>query len=642
MTTTPIFSEPGSFVVGCNYWASHAGTAMWSDWQPEVVADDLARLADSGIQLIRVFPLWPDFQPVALLRGGGGKPMEYRRGEQPFSDDDAGRAGVSVVACERFAALATLAERNNLQLVVSLITGWMSGRLFVPPALEGRNVLTDPMALMWQVRFVQYFVRRFRGTSAIVAWDLGNECNVMGSVTQREAAWHWTATITNAIRATDPSRPVISGMHSLTPEGIWTMQDQGELTDVLTTHPYPLWTPHASQDAINTMRTLLHATAESRLYADLGDKPCIAEEIGTMGPMMGSDAAAAAFARTNLFSLWAHDCRAFLWWSAFDQDHLTATPYDWFAVERELGLLTGEKRIKPVLESITAFRAVLADLPFRTLPTPTTEAVCVLTHDQDHWGIAYSAFLLAKQAGFDLQFRFADQPLPPAPLYMLPSITGHRVMSRRRWHALLERVAAGATLYISYDDGSISGFEELTGMRVLAREARRAPVVVRLEGDSPVTLTLHSPNQLVLEPTRAAVLATEANGNPILSCASYGQGFVFFLAAPLERAVTETIGACDLPDQGFWRMYAPVAQTVLGSRAVTKYHPHIGVTEHPLSERQRVVVLINYMPQAVVSTARLTAPWQVSTILYGDGTPDDRTMQIRIAANDALVFLLER
>ena len=53
--------EPGAFVVGCNYWASHAGTAMWSRWRPGVVAADLRRLARAGLQVLRVFPLWPDF-----------------------------------------------------------------------------------------------------------------------------------------------------------------------------------------------------------------------------------------------------------------------------------------------------------------------------------------------------------------------------------------------------------------------------------------------------------------------------------------------------------------------------------------------------------------------------------------------------
>jgi len=43
-------------VVGCNYWAAHAGTNMWRDWRPEVVDRDLARLSGAGLQILRVFP----------------------------------------------------------------------------------------------------------------------------------------------------------------------------------------------------------------------------------------------------------------------------------------------------------------------------------------------------------------------------------------------------------------------------------------------------------------------------------------------------------------------------------------------------------------------------------------------------------
>ena len=27
--------ESGTLEVGCNYWASHAGTAMWHNWDPD-------------------------------------------------------------------------------------------------------------------------------------------------------------------------------------------------------------------------------------------------------------------------------------------------------------------------------------------------------------------------------------------------------------------------------------------------------------------------------------------------------------------------------------------------------------------------------------------------------------------------------
>ncbi len=272
---------------------------------------------------------------------------------------------------------------------MGLITGWMSGRLHVPPALERRNVLTDPVAIQWQVRFVRAFVRRFREHAAILAWDLGNECNCMAEAGTREAAWAWAWAIAAAARVEDPSRPVVSGMHGLLPDerAPWRIQDQGELTDVLTTHPYPFFTPHCDQDPVTSIRTILHSTAESRLYADIGGRPCLAEETGTLGPMVASDTASARFLRAALFSLWAHDCHGLLWWCAFDQDHLAHAPYEWHAYERELGLFRADGTARPVVKELGAFRRFLDSLPYSRLPPRLTQAVCILSRSEPRLGI---------------------------------------------------------------------------------------------------------------------------------------------------------------------------------------------------------------------------------------------------------------
>jgi endo-1,4-beta-mannosidase len=244
MRTLLPLETPGGFVLGCNYWASHAGTAMWRDWRPEVIDADFARLTAHGLTWVRLFPLWPDFQPIHQLRGGAGRPVEMRFGEDPLPDDALGQAGVSAAMLARFDALCSLAEKHRLRLLVGLVTGWMSGRLFVPPALEGRDPITDPVSLAWQIRLVRALVRHAQHHAAIAAWDLGNECNCMGSPSSREAAFAWTAAVAHTIRAADPSRPIVSGMHSLgTPVGSvtnpWCIDDQADLTDILTTHPYP-------------------------------------------------------------------------------------------------------------------------------------------------------------------------------------------------------------------------------------------------------------------------------------------------------------------------------------------------------------------------------------------------------------------
>jgi hypothetical protein len=636
---------PGTFVVGCNYWASHAGAAMWSNWHADIVERDFHRLSEAGLQVLRVFPLWPDFQPLQRLYGGEGKPVEFRFGEAPLPDNDIGRAGVSETALQRFDVLVDLAQRYQLQLIVGLITGWMSGRLFVPPALEGRNILTDPLALMWQVRLVQCLVRRFKDSPTIAAWDLGNECNVLAEAPSREAAWLWTATIVNAIRAIDTGRPVISGMHSLRPTGEWTTQDQGELTDLLTTHPYPLWTPYAAQDPINTIRPLLHATSESRMYSDIGGQPCMVEEIGTMGTMMASDDVAADFLRTNLFSLWAHDCRALLWWCAFDQTRLESAPYDWNAVERELGLLRADGAPKPVVDEIQRFRAFLSQFSCGPLPPYRRDAVCILSEDQDHWGVAYSAFVLSKQAGIDITFQYADQPLKAASLYLLPSICGHRVLHRRRWQALLAQVAAGATLYISMHDGFISDFEAITGARVITRSHRSQPTELIFTStiDAPA-MSIAGPIQLTIRATRATVLGAEATGNPLFTRAAYGQGQVYFLGLPLELDLTHRPGVFQPPTSlPYWQIYQQISGAARARRVVAKTTPNLGITEHAIDDDTRFVVFINYTPEALHTSVQLAQPWRLATALYNHAEARrDQQVSLSIPHNDAAVVACTR
>ena len=57
------------FMLGVNYWASHAGTDMWRDWNEDIVEKDLKLLADNGLDVLRVFPNWRDFQPVKPVLG---------------------------------------------------------------------------------------------------------------------------------------------------------------------------------------------------------------------------------------------------------------------------------------------------------------------------------------------------------------------------------------------------------------------------------------------------------------------------------------------------------------------------------------------------------------------------------------------
>ena len=255
--------------------------------------------------------------------------------------------------------------------------------------------------------------------------------------------------------------------------------------------------------------------------------------------------------------------------------------------------------------------------------------------------MAFGAFTLAKQAGFDFGFQSDAQPLKPARLYLMPCVTGHWSMSRRRWHELLQAVRDGATLYISYQDGFLSQFEAVTGLRVESRERRSEPMKIRFAGHGDDLVVFEQrPVRMNLESRGAEVLATEEDGNPAMAVSHYGKGRVIFLAAPLElEAVKKPRGfATPLVDPAVW-VYRQVAKRAKLSRVIGKTDTRVGVTEHSVTAKSRIAVLINYFPEALELPITLSRGWTVDKALYGEKpAKEDAGWRCRIKANDALVF----
>lgn len=318
------------FMLGCNYWDSKSGTDMWKNWDEDVVRDDLSALKAIGVKHLRVFPNWRDFQPVDKYLTYLGTQREY------FVPDDADCAAPDYVdkrMITRFRRFAEISDENGMELTVSLLTGWMSGRLFFPPALQNKGLLTDAEALTLTNRYVTKLVNEFKDIKNIVMWDLGNECNCVERVPSRFAAYLWTMSVRNAIRAADPTRPIASGMHDLTAEdggeNYWSIKDQGELCDLLTTHPYPSPTIRNDMEPINAMRSTINPTAQSEFYAGVSKKPCMIQEQGSFSETVANKEAAADFLRVNVLSAWANNLDGYLWWCGMEHELLTEPPYSW-------------------------------------------------------------------------------------------------------------------------------------------------------------------------------------------------------------------------------------------------------------------------------------------------------------------------
>ena len=628
-----MFSD-GRFRTGCNYWASHAGMYMWRNWDAAQVEKDVAALKAEGVDIMRVFPLWPDFQPLTALLGGRGDFIGMAQHDRPLANE----AGVDEEMMRRFRFLCDVARKNDIKLVVGLLTGWMSGRFFAPPALESRNVITDPEAVMWEVRFVRHFVREMKDHPAIGAWDLGNECNCMGQVKTPAAAWNWLNSIAAAIRAEDASRPVVSGMHgcSTSVSRPWNLRHLGELTDVLTTHPYPLFTPECARDDFDTMRNACHPAAESLMYAGLSGRPCFVEEAGDLGRCTASPERSSGAMRAGMFTAWASGLSAYVWWCGFDQHHLDFPPYTWNAVERELGLLTADSRAKPLARTMGAFREFLKTFPFAELPPRRVDAICLVPELEDGWPCAFGAYLLARQAGFDISFVGAERKtLPDAGFYILPSGMECDPYTHGAWTRVLEKARDGATVMISKGNKTrYSGIREVTGNQI--ETFRVEPHSFDFSfGDGRVvhgadTTTTH------ISAVESTVLARTSAGEPVVTVAPFGKGKVVFVnfAIEINSVQSSDCFAGSKPNM-LYLVYRAAAKEAGITRRITSDIPSIGFTEHETEEGRTIVVAVNYEPAPVKAPVVIRgAIGKVWRGKIADGL-------LEIPANNAAVFAIE-
>lgn len=586
--------------LGCNYWASHAGTEMWRKWEPEEARKDLQVLRAHGVEYLRVFPNWRDFQPVEPFYGPGARLWEYRLSGDRLPEN---KYYLDEVMLSRFRELCDMCLELDVKLIVGLVTGWMSGRTFIPPAMYDKNLFSHPTCLYFEQLFVTGFVERFRDHPAIYAWDHGNESQGMGGPESWMNADFWAGMISNAIYSKDGTRPVISGSNALSTDGTWRFTGQADVCDMLVTHPYPFWGVHTTNDTIDYIRTTLYASAINQLYADMGGKPSLVEETGTMGPSVCSEELAADFLRVNFFSVWAGGGEGILWWCAHDQEHLMTAPYTWTMCENELGMTDKDRNPKPVLKEMQRLSSVIKSFDFK-LPKASTDAVCLLTREQDTWGVAYMTYVLAKQASLHLQFADAEKSIPDASVYMLPSVKGATMMPKECYLTLLRKVKEGATLYISNDDAVIMGFEELTGNRILDREAVGTSGMLSLNGyEIPYTQNM----QLHIENIQAEQVQT-----PLITKHSYGKGMVYFVNFPVEAML---IHGRRQFDHHVCEIYKEIFKEVIEQHEVKVCNENIAFTIHPDGERI-FVVAVNHSQE--VQQIRFETDCNMVAVHYGN------------------------
>jgi len=265
------------FTLGVNYWPRKKAMYWWSDFDAGEVREEFAIIKEIGLNVVRLFLLWDDFQP------------------EPTS--------VAKDKLNNLVTVADIAAEYGLGLDVTFFTGHMSGPNWSPRWLLGgplppsahqhwlrdvvsngkkvdqgyRNMFHDEMALNATRLLLKTVVSTLKDHPAIWMWNLGNEPDLFAWPNSSDEGAAWVKEMVGLIKSIDPKHPVTIGLH-----GDGLHRDNGlridkvyAQTDVAVMHSYPMYTPWARKPLDPDFVPFTCA-----LTSALSGKPVLMEEFG--------------------------------------------------------------------------------------------------------------------------------------------------------------------------------------------------------------------------------------------------------------------------------------------------------------------------------------------------------------------------
>ncbi|MEV6528773.1 glycosyl hydrolase [Streptomyces sp. NPDC051639] len=329
---------PSAVRFGVNYTPSEGWFHHWLDFDLDSVRADLDSIAALGLDHIRVFPLWPYFQPNRTL--------------------------IRPRAVEQLVALADAAAERGLDVNVDGLQGHLSSFDFLPAwtrTWHRRNIFTDPEVVEGEAAYLRTLAAALADRPNFIGMTIGNEVNQFAAgphpdpdrITSEQAG-AWLTRLLAACEEGAPGKPHLHASY----DAAWYQDDQpftpehsarlGALTAV---HSW-VFNGTAQRHGRRGVATEHHAAylvELSKAWADDPGRPVWLQEVGAPAPLIPAEHAAAFTESTVANALDCPDLWGVTWWCSHDVSRDLA---DFPELEYSLGLLTSDRRPKPAARTL--------------------------------------------------------------------------------------------------------------------------------------------------------------------------------------------------------------------------------------------------------------------------------------------------
>jgi endo-1,4-beta-mannosidase len=342
---------------GVNYVPSRNWYYCYNDWESDSICRDLDAVAALGADHVRVMMIWPWFQPNPTA--------------------------LSESHLDHLEQILAIASDRDLDVLVTLYTGWLSGYHFNPPFLENEPFYTSPEWAKVQDLLLDGVAKRMQKHKNFMGFDLGNEinCNWQAPLADGDA---WMQRIFTRMQTLCPQGVHVNGVdhapwfteNTFSPQALVAQQA------IVPVHCWPFWSQAGKYgQPLDDPYTRLTAGMASlvRSFGQAPQKPIWIEEFGVCSEEM-PEADIPRWLEKAVTSALEQGVSWFTWWASHDVDRR----FQFHPFEYGLGLLTTDNRPKKqgqVFKQIaTAYRGKPVSLPSTPLPPPPAER-----NEQNTW-----------------------------------------------------------------------------------------------------------------------------------------------------------------------------------------------------------------------------------------------------------------
>ncbi|GGM33078.1 hypothetical protein GCM10012275_00640 [Longimycelium tulufanense] len=335
---------------GANYTPSEHWWHTWLDFDTDSIRRDFAGLAELGLDHVRVFCVWPVFQP--------------------------NRGTIRPRAIAQLVEMVHIARECGLDISVDALQGHLSSFDFYPSWTQTwhqANIFTDPDVIHAQAVLLTNLAETLRDEPNFLGITLGNEPNnlVPHNPCGPSEVDAWLDRLLRACQETDPAHPhchsaydavwYVDG-HPFTPRASAT---KGAMTVV---HPW-VFTNNCARRygplSVEATHLAEYAVELSKAYADDANRMVWVQEVGAPdGHIPVYDAPEfAVHTLSNVVD--ARNVWGVTWWCSHD---VSRRFLDYPELEYGLGLLRSDRSRKPLAKAFAETISHLRAIPPRPEP----------------------------------------------------------------------------------------------------------------------------------------------------------------------------------------------------------------------------------------------------------------------------------